>query len=155
MKMRLFLMVFCLLLFAGNASAQENWIFVEMKSSERLRHYLDRNFKVLSNGIVEYRVKSNFYFQGEFHDTGNIEVYWANCMDRQLRLVSAPYSEQNGMKLIILGLKQWRPFDDETGDGDVAAKVCKMLEERNVSKVSNDKKVVKKKVVKRTRKRKQ
>jgi hypothetical protein len=53
-------------------------------------------------------------------------------------------------------ISQWKAFDRRDGGSSaIAMMVCRMIKEHGGIIVSNDKKVVKKKVVNRTRKRKQ
>jgi hypothetical protein len=148
-------MVFCVLLFAGNALAQEDWVPVEIKHGGRSKYYLDRNFNFIQTGflpteeLVEYRVKS--MFEGRLLD---IEVFWLNCRDRRFRLVSIPYGKEEGFMIFDMMRKEWKSFESVPIDGELAVIVCEMIKAQNVPKVSNNKKLVKK-VVSRTRKRKQ
>jgi hypothetical protein len=136
-------------------SAQEDWILLENKGNVGSWYYLDRNVDVLSSGIVEYRIKNAYSFDG-YSSSDEIHVVWANCVAREWMLVSAPGLNSLANVMSVLKGKWFRFNDTDHIDYASAGSVaCQMVKARNEPKVSNDKKVVKKRVVKGTRKRKQ
>jgi hypothetical protein len=130
-------------------SVQEDWVLLENKGDVGSWYYLDRNVDVLSNEIVEYRIKHAYWLDGKYRDMEDIHVVQANCVAREWMLVSAPGLNSPANLMSVLKGK-WKPFNqnahlDYTSAGSIA---CQMVKARNKSQVSNDKKVVKKRVVK-------
>jgi hypothetical protein len=155
--MRLWLLLVVILLFAGNASAQEDWIPIELViSSGTDSYYLDRNFDVLPSGNLKYRLKrvSKYLSMGSVKTLVNIDVFEADCKNLRWRLISSPLEADSGLGHLMGLLKDWSSMSDGT-HGVHAAAACRMAEERNAPKVvRNDKKVMKKRVAKRISKKK-
>ncbi len=138
-------MLFCILVFVGSSSAQEhNWISVDTATSGLFRDRLDRNFNVLPSGNIEYWVERTV------SGYVNVDSYEVNCVKKERRDLKSSRTDQNGKVVASNDTPDsyWSGFD-ESSNGQVAAMVCRMAKPPVI-----EKRTVRSKVVRKTRKRK-
>jgi hypothetical protein len=142
MKARLVLMVFCVLVFVTTSLAQQHdWVSVDTATSSLFRDRLDRNFNVLPSGNIEYWVERtvNGYV--------NVGLYEVNCLKKERRQLKAL---KDGYVVEDTPDSYFSSFDgSRSSNGQVAAMVCRMAKPPVV-----EKRTVRTKVVRKTRKRK-
>ncbi len=136
MKIRM-LVLFSILLFAGKVSAQERWIPVEYAFYSNVKEYLSTRFLPMRDGSVRFTVKG---------------VLEGKTLMTRYRYVDCQQGVVRGHDDTV---SQWKAFD--RGDGGysaIAIMVCRMIRDRGGIIASDDKNVVKKKVVRKKLKRK-
>jgi hypothetical protein len=140
MRMRLLVVLFCVFVVVGSVSAQEHdWVSVETATSGLFRDRLDRNFNVLPSGNIEYWVERTV------SGYVNVDLYEVNCSKKERRQLKGL---KNGAVVKDTPDSYFSGFD-KSSNGQVAAMVCRMAKPPVV-----EKRTVRSKVVRKTRKRK-
>lgn len=153
MRIVFFGLLVCVLVVFSNVSAQEardrekfeqqeypqDWSEIETATSRLFVNKLDRNFYVLPSGNVEYW-KSTSY-RGSI----TVSLFEVNCLERQNRLLKSTRNTPAGR--VTEGIGSWYSIDGSSSNSQVGAVVCRLAKPPVV-----EKKIVRRKVVKKVRK---